>query len=173
MNTIKQVSFPLWLLFVGGECDSNGFVSEDELMDLASLYIPTFCYIDNDIILFTELRITQPGYLVKWVFATDLLEGVEYPALQMYRNLQRVIATNSEPSRTIYPNVYESIIDPPFLVQAGDIVGFGLPENARLSLIIILNYGSVGGESLRGNGMVDGLPLVSLGIGIMYRMYIL
>ena len=64
-------------------------------------------------------------------------------------NYQRVIALAiSEPFRTIYPNVYESIIDPPFLVQAGDIVSFGLPENARLSLIIILNYGSVGGESL-------------------------
>ena len=84
----------------------------------------------------------------------------------MYRNFRRVIVTISQPFRTIYPNVYESIIDPPFLVQAGDIVGFDLPENARLSLIIILNYGSVGGESLAGNGLPDGLPLVSLEIGM-------
>ena len=53
----------------------------------------------------------------------------------------------SQPSHTNYSNVYESIIDPPLSVQAGDIVSFDLPENARLSLIIILNYGSVGGES--------------------------
>ena len=118
---------------------------------------------------FTDLKVTQPGYLVKWTFTADLLEGVEYPTLDMYRvvmnvNYQGVIALAiSEPFRTI---------DPPFLVQAGDIVGFDLPENARLSLIIILNYGSVGGVSLRRGQIVDGLPLVSLEIG-MYRIYTL
>ena len=59
MDVIKQIFFHYGCFFVGGECDSNGFVSEDELMDLASLYIPTFNYIENDIILFTQLQITQ------------------------------------------------------------------------------------------------------------------
>ena len=150
-----------YIIFVGGECDSNAFLSEDDLIRWASPYIPTFNYIE-DIILFTQLQIIQPGYLVKWTFVADLLKGVEYPALAMYRNSMRVIVTISEPLRTNYSNVYESIIDPPFSVQAGDIVGLDLPENARLSLIIILNYGSVGGVSLRGNGLVDGYHLSPL-----------
>ena len=62
--------------------------------------------------------------------------------------------------------MYESVIDPPIPVQAGDIVGLVLPENARLSLIFLLNYGSVGGESSRGNDLVDGIPLISLDIGM-------
>ena len=147
-------------------------MSEDDLMELASLYIPTFDYIDNDIILFTELQITQPGNLVKWTFAADLLYGVQHPTLVIYREnngrLERLVdlAISHQPLPTNYSNVYESIIKLHAPVQAGDVVGLELPENARLMLVFLLNYGSVGGKSLQDNGLVDGLPLVSLDIGM-------
>ena len=161
------------LAFVGGQCDTWKFVSEDDLMELANFYIPAFVYIDNEIILFTELQITQPGHLVKWTFAAHLLDGVEYPSLAIYRGImyhfQRITTlTITKPFHTIYSNMYESVIDPPIPVQAGDIVGLVLPGNARLSLIFLLNNESVGGESLRGNGPVDGIPLVSLDIGMQF-----
>ena len=115
-----------------------------------------------------QLIIKQPGNLVKWTFIAKKGEGnTEYPSLRVYRNSRSVpISSCSEPVLTNYTNVYECIIDTPFLVQAGDIIGFDLPGNARLLLSIILNYGSAGGESLRRGQIVEGLPLVTLEIGI-------
>ena len=55
----------MFSIFVDCQCNTSEFVNEDALMELASLYIPMFHYIDNDMIQFTELQITQPGYLVK------------------------------------------------------------------------------------------------------------
>ena len=119
-----------------------------------------------------QLIIKQPGDLVKWIFIAKKGEGnTEYPSLRVYRrdmegNFRRVPnLSSSEPVLTNYTNVYECIIDTRFQVQAGDIIGLDLPENARLLLSIILNHGSVGGESLRGNRLIDGLPLVTLEIG--------
>ena len=115
-----------------------------------------------------QLIIKQPGDLVKWTFIAKNVEGnTEYPSLFVHRGSQRVFNSMSfQPFLTNYTNVYECIIDTPFQVQAGDIIGLDLPRNARLLLSIILNHGSFGGMSLRHGQTVEGLPLVTLEIGI-------
>ena len=130
-------------------------------------------FLDNDRIYFTQLIIEQPGDLVKWIFIAKNGEGkTKYPSLTVHRMMNGVLqrefnSMSFQPFLTNYTNVYECIIDPPFQVQAKDIIGLDLPNhvNARLLLSFILNHGSVGGESLRGNGSIDGLPLVTVEIG--------
>ena len=136
------------------------------------MYIPTFKYLEDDKAIFSDLTINQDGHLVKWTFiAKHLGQGGEYPSLQLYRNVggnrKYVPGLNhSAPMPTIYPNVYESIIENPLLVYAGDIIGFNLPsvENAQLLFAVLLNYGSFGGGSILSGELIEGLPLVSLEI---------
>ena len=159
-------------LYVDGDCGSSGFLSEDVLREKAALYIPSFNDQEDVRIIFSGLTITQTGYLVKWTFAAKYLgaEG-EYPILQMrgerngnFRPLPN--QSMADPILTVYPNVYECIIEPPLLVQAGDIIGLDLPsrESARLLLSILLNYGSVGGMNISSGDLIDGLPLITLKI---------
>ena len=152
-------------------------MSEDDLKDYAFLYIPQFLPLDFNSILFTELTIEQPGNLTKWIFSAKYLGDEEkrtkYPTLRLYRgikgNSQQLFGfMNSQPVPTNHTNIYECYIKPPFPVQAGDYIGFTLPKNAKLLLSIILNYGSAGGDTLGGAGVIDGIPLVTLEIGNLF-----
>ena len=139
-------------------------------------FIPNFIQLENDLILYFHLNITQDGYLTKWTFAAeDLGQGHERPDLQVHRFNDRGIPvlSNTLPGSnallTVYPNVFEYTVDPPLSVLAGDFIGLVLPPDttARLLLSFILND-SPPGESIRNfdviNGDVDGLPLVTLEI---------
>ena len=63
------------------------------------------------------------------------------------------------------PNVYECSVEP-VPVKAGDIVRVFLPprSSARLLLSFILNGGPPG-DSLATAEQVEGLPLITLGVG--------
>ena len=161
---------------VGGECGASPFLSEDDLRERTAQFIPNFIQLENDFIFYPHLNITQDGYLTKWTFAAeDLGQGHERPVLDIFRFDEFYIPEiyNTLPGSnallTVYPNVFEYTVDPPLSLQAGDFIGLDLPPEptTRLLLSFILNNSSHG-ESVRNfdvnNGIVDGLPLVTLEI---------
>ena len=148
-------------------------MSEDDLREKAAQYTHRTVHFENDLFKFRHLNITQAGYLSKWTFAArDRGEvGSLYPGLIVFRNGEKgkshpLPLMSSDPAPTIYPNVHESTIHPPLLVQAGDFIGLDLPsiENALLLLSFLTKQGSVG-EGIF-TGAVQVLPLVSLQIGM-------
>ena len=165
--------------YIDGECSSSGFLSEGALRKMAALYIPSFNYSKGGRVIFSGLNVTQAGYLVKWTFAAEYLgAGGEYPALQVYRGRGdniRLLPNQSmaDPILTTYPNVYDCIIEPRLLVQAGNTIGLEFPsrESARLLLSILFNHGSVGGMSPSSGDLIDGLPLITLKIRKSIAMF--
>ena len=152
-------------------------MSEDDLREKAALYIPNFVEVEDDLILFLHLNITQDGYLVKWIFtAEDLGQGegrTQYPQLKIVRSdfvLQPL--QGSDPVPTDYSNVYEFTLASPMQVQAGYTITLQLPPitSARLLLSFVRNSGPPGERVLgkRDIQPVEGregdLPLVTLDI---------
>ena len=131
-------------------------------------------------LLYEHLNITQDGYLVKWTFTgVELGLGEVCPKLRIYRNeieqlreLPRALDLPPQISAavsTLYPNVYNVIVAPPFPVRTGDSIGLFLPvvTTARLSLTLLLT-GSPPGMNLDTGENIEGLPLITLEIGMSY-----
>ena len=122
-------------------------------------------------ILYYHLPIIRDGYLTKWTFtAVDLGIGrTGYPLLRIQDmvTLDFVIINGSAAVSTLYPNVYEVTVAPPLPVEAGDFISLVLPSvsTARLLLTFILT-GSPPGLSLATEEEIEGLPLITLEIGM-------
>ena len=126
----------------------------------------------QDPILYFHLPIIRDGYLTKWTFtAVDLGIGrTGYPLLRIQDmvTLDFVIINGSTAQPlAIYPNVYEVTIAPPLPVEAGDFISLVLPSvtTARLLLTFILT-GSQLGENIDTGEEFEGLPLITLEIGM-------
>ena len=147
---------------------------------MTALYIPNIIERVDEGIDFEHLNITKRGTLVNWTFvAREMREGDGYPKLgvlslvrgptgMFYVKLKFVENINC--TKTPHPNVYECSVTPE-PVAAGDFIGLRLPplSSARLLLSFILNGAppgqSLSGSSNGGNGEVEGLPLITLGVG--------
>ena len=162
--------------FIGGECDSSEFLSEQNLKDKAAHLIPNQIQVEDDVIIYQHLNITQDGRVVKWTFAAeDQGVGWKGPVMRIYRfeegqeNLFDFSSIQgSDAVATTYPNVYEITVDPPVAVYAGYFVGLELPpiDSVKLLLSFILNDSPPGVSIVNGDD-VEGLPLIILEIGIM------
>ena len=144
---------------------------------MTALYIPNIIERENDEIEYEHLNITQGGTLMNWTFvARDIGERDDYPQLTINSLPRRtsigitiadiILVDNINCTETPHPNVYECSVTP-LPVQAGDFIGLRLPplSNAQLLLSFLLN-GAPPGESLFSNDpLVEGLPLVTLGVG--------
>ena len=153
----------------GGDCSASEFLSEADLREKTALFIPNFVLVDSNGV-FDHLTIIQDGNLTKWTFtAEDLGIGrTGYPELRIVRDLQLVpMLSGSTAVSTLYPNVYEVIADPPLPVKTGDFVYLILPSisTARLLLSFVLT-GSPPGVSLDTGEDIEGLPLITLEIGL-------
>ena len=127
----------------------------------------------QDPIVYFHLTITRDGSLTKWTFtAEDLgMERTGYPLLIILNVITLdLVIVNGSTALTIYPNVYEVTIDPPLPVEDGDFISLVLPSvtTARLLLTFILT-GSPPGLSLDTAEEFDGLPLITLEIGMPYK----
>ena len=127
-------------------------------------------------LLYEHLTITQDGYLVKWTFTgVELGLGEECPKLRIYRNeIEQSTPLEPPPQSsaavsTLYPNVYNVTVAPPFPVRSGYLISLVLPSvtTARLLLTFILT-GSPPGESLDTGEDIEGLPLITLEIGMIH-----
>lgn len=113
--------------------------------------------------------------MVKWIFAAeDLGVGTEWPVIRFYRGGENLYnfssLQGSDAVSTTSPNVYELIVDPPTPIYAGDFIALDLPpvNSVRLLLSFILNDDPPG-ESIEGDSeFVEGLPLITLEIGMVY-----
>ena len=129
----------------------------------------------NGELLYDHLTITQDGYLVKWTFiGVELGLGEECPELLIYKHdivqprpLEPSLQSSTAVS-TLYPNVYNVTVAPPFPVRSGDFISLILPPvtTARLLLTFILT-GSPPGFNLDAGEDIEGLPLITLEIGII------
>ena len=158
------------LLFcIGADCNlTSQLLSEADLSEKTALYIPNIIEREDDDIEFNHLTITQDSMLTNWTFvARDIGEGEEYPTLviPLLQEKTQKFIENVDCSKTCYPNVYECSVSPE-PVEAGIFIGLVLPprSSARLLLSFILNGGPPG-ESNSGNELVEGLPLITLGLG--------
>ena len=118
-------------------------------------YIPNFAdgeEVKGLYIPFPHLNITQDGNLTKWTFtAEDLGEGngrMGYPDLLILASNSTCDDTDcdvvhhlngSQSVSTIYPNVYEYIVDPPLPVKTGYFIAIYQPpeEDARMLLSFV------------------------------------
>ena len=151
-------------------------MSEDDLREKAALHIPNFVEVEDDIILYPHMIISQDGYLVKWTFtAEDLGQGegrTQYPQLQIiFENIGILHTLNGfDAVPTDYSNVYEVTLASPLPVQAGYNILLELPPitSARLLLSFVRNSGPPGLSLLAKRDIqpVEGregdLPLVTL-----------
>ena len=137
-------------------CNSctHGFIDVEELREKAR-YIPNFA--DGDevkgmYIPFPHLNIRQNGNLTKWTFtAEDLGErngSMGYPDLLIVASNSKCEDMDcdavyrlhgSQSVSTIYPNVYEYIVDPPLPVKTGYFIAIHQPpeEDARMLLSFV------------------------------------
>ena len=140
-------------------------------MEMTALYIPYIIEREDDQIEFEDLTITQDGFIVNWTFvARNIGEGAEYPKLfkiipEEISFTQNII-NNINCTETPYANVYECSVTPE-PVEAGDIIGIALPayDSARLVLSFLSINGGPIGKSVVGNADLEGVPLISLGVG--------
>ena len=126
--------------------------------------IPKFTGRGNDLIRFQHLNITQNGFLENWVFvSTSTEEGSIYPKI-FTSNSSSIIneVENTNCTETSHPNVHECSVVPS-VVKAGDHVGVELL--APLQLIFISLNGVPPGESLDRGMIVQGFPLITVGVG--------
>ena len=158
---------------VGGECSSSQLLSEPDLMEMTALYIPYIIERDDDEFQYEDLTITQNGILVNWTFVAKMGEGEEYPNLTILilpgftgTALTQKSIENINCTETPYANVYECSVTPE-PVEAGDFISIALPaySSARLLLSFLLINGGPTGKSLDGNEDLEGVPLISLGVG--------
>ena len=141
---------------------------------MTALYIPHIIEREDDEFEYEDLTITQSGILVRWTFvAREIGEGEKYPKLAILtihgftgtaftqKNIENINCTE-----TPYANVYECSVTPE-PVEAGDIIGIVLPadSSARLLLSFLSVDGGPIGQSLDGNEDLEGVPLITLGVG--------
>ena len=136
---------------------------------MTALYIPNIIEREDDVIAFKHLNITQDGTIVNWTLvARHVGEGEKYPKLSIFKEdkvFQKPIE-NINCTKTPYPNVYECSVTPE-PVEAGDFIGLVLPplSSAQLLLSFLITNDSHSGESFLTGRKVEGLPLISVGIG--------
>ena len=142
-------------------------------MEMTALYIPHIIERENDEFEYEDLTITQNGILVRWTFvAREIGEGEEYPHLNIIipaltgnvftvKKIENINCTENP-----YPNVYECSVTPE-PVEAEDSIGIVLPayDSARLLLSFLSVDGGPIGQSLDGNENLEGVPLITLGVG--------
>ena len=140
---------------------------------MTALYIPYIIERENDEFEYEDLNITQNGILVNWTFVAKMGEGEEYPNLTILitpgftgtaftqKNIENINCTE-----TPYANVYECSVTPE-PVEAGNFISIALPANssARLLLSFLSVDGGPIGGSLGGNEDLEGVPLITLGVG--------
>ena len=134
---------------------------------MTALYIPHIEREDDEIG-FEDLTIIQNGILVNWTFvARSIGEGKE-PELRINSRMSATqkFVENINCTETPYANVYECSVTP-VPVEAGDFIGIALPaySSARLLLSFLSINGGPIGKSLLGNGNLEGVPLITLGVG--------
>ena len=159
-------------------------MNEEELKEKAALHIPNFAVGKNGLILFEHLKITQDGYLTKWIFtAEDLGEGdgrTQYPDLHIYRpaiqnDMTSIVFTlpGHDVVLTNNSNVYEYAPQTAMQVKTGYFIAITLPSisNARLLLSFVRNSGPSGTDIGLGkrdveplSGREGDLPLITLEI---------
>ena len=139
---------------------------------MTALYIPYIIEREDDEFEYEDLTITQNGILVSWTFvARNIGEGEEYPKLTIFILSSTGIFTqkfieNINCTETPNPNVYECSVTPE-PVEAGNFISIALPANssARLLLSFLSVDGGPIGGSLGGNEDLEGVPLITLGVG--------
>ena len=137
---------------------------------MTALYIPYIIERDDDEVEYEDLNIIQNGILVNWTFVASIGEGEEYPKLFKITpekmGFTQNIINNINCTETPYPNVYECSVTPE-PVEAGDSIGIVLPAYRRAGLLLsfLSTDGGPIGESLFGNDDLEGIPLITLGVG--------
>ena len=142
-----------------------------------ALSIPNFAEVENELLLFDSLIITQDGNLVKWTFTAEDLgqeDGrTQFPSLVI--GADRLISGEDAVS-TNYSNVYEYTATSSMPVKAGDMIIVQQPaeSRARMFLSFVRNAGPPGidftiiGRRKRDVDPVSGregnLPLITLEI---------
>ena len=136
-------------------------------MEMTALYIPYIIEREGDDFEYEDLNIIQNSILVNWTFvARNIGEGEEYPNLLKIMGFTQNTINNINCTETPYPNVYECSVTPE-LFKAGDIIGIALPANSSARLLLSFLFSDRGpiGYSLDGNENLEGVPLITLGVG--------
>ena len=164
-----------------GNCSNctRGFMEVEELREKAR-FIPNFAEITTNRLLFSDLKITQDGFLVKWTFIARELHPrrKEYPQLIILPSDfrgggaincsdDRVHCFNSSNSvPTEYPNVYESTVDPCVPVNVGDYIAVHHPPNERAAMrLMFVRIPPVHPLTINSSEQLPLHPLVHLHIG--------
>ena len=141
-------------------------------METTALYIPHIIERDDDEFQYEDLTITQNGILVSWTFVARNIGGEEYPKLTIFiprfnRAFTQKFIENLNCTETPYANVYECSVTPE-PVAAGDFISIVLPayDSTRLLLSFLSIDGGPTGESLVGIDDIEGVPLITLGVGM-------
>ena len=102
-----------------------------------------------------SMYFTTDGLLHALLFAASIvdLSDSDYPELQIWRRMDetdtynRVYSTSSTavPALTRYLNVYQYIVDPPFSIQSGDVLGIYQPQMgpSRFALAYVEERGHI------------------------------
>ena len=155
----------------GGDCSSQ-LLSEANLTELTTRFIPNITERNNDDIEFKHLSITQNGFLVKWKFvARKIRGGNEYPTLFIAKENPpiTIAVVNMDCTNDLYPNVHQCTVEPQSVI-AGEYIGVILPalSDARLLLSFIIINGVPPGISSTTSEEVEGLPLIAVEVGESY-----
>ena len=103
---------------VSGDCASSQLLTEADLREMATLFIPTFVEREDVEIEFEYLNITQDFIITHWTFvARAVKQGEEYPMLSIISPIGQTYAEirlieNRNCTDTVYPNVYECTVNP-------------------------------------------------------------
>lgn len=129
-----------------GRC-SQGFLDKSQLLALAGL-IGDITYASNQSYLFTDVGFTSTGIVSGWEFAARsepvTPDNTQLPHIEIWRptpytelEFYQVYSTSHyqvDFEKADSYNVYRYILNPPMLVEAGDVIGISQPP-AHLSQI--------------------------------------
>lgn len=125
----------------------QGFLDKSELLALAEL-IGDISYASNQSYLFPDVGFTSAGIVTGWEFAALSAplssENTQLPHIEIWRPMPypelgfyQVYSTSYFPvhfEKADSYNVYRYILDPPMVVEAGDVIGISQPP-AHLSQV--------------------------------------
>ena len=91
--------------------------------------------------LFPNIQFTCSGQVVKWIVGASYTSGEYYSELQIWRptsdnTFQKLNSTVTTVLAEVRSGIYEFVVDPPFPVQPGDVLGIFQPPELESRLLI-------------------------------------